>query len=113
MRFDFSHGANRDRPEPMLTLTEPPAFSGACMGRPGCIQAIVGCLGLPSAHMRLRRAAVEIQQSSRSWHLPSSPHAVEWLCLTLRPEPAVGPKGGGAHGVGGELAEPAVKRARG
>ena len=32
VRFDFSHGASQGRPEPMLTLTEPPAFSGACTG---------------------------------------------------------------------------------
>ena len=32
VRFDFSHGASHDRPEPMLTLTEPPAFSGVCTG---------------------------------------------------------------------------------
>jgi len=83
VRFDFSHGASHDRPEPMLTLTEPPAFS------------------------------VEIQQSSRSWHLPSSPHAIEWLCLTLRPEPVAGIKGDDAHDVDGKLTEPAVKRARG
>lgn len=81
VRFDFSHGARHDRPEPILTLTEPPAFS------------------------------VEIQQSSRSWHLPSSPHADEWLCLTLRPTPSAGRKEG-AHDVDGEQREPAVKRPR-
>ena len=32
VRFDFSHGVSQGRPEPMLTLTEPPAFSGACTG---------------------------------------------------------------------------------
>ena len=70
-------------------------------------------LHMLAAHLGLCRAAVEIQQSSRSWHLPSSPHAIEWLCLTLRPEPVAGIKGDDAHDVDGKLTEPAVKRARG
>lgn len=81
MRFDFSHGERPDRPPPELTLTEPPRFS------------------------------VEIQRGAHGWHLPSSPHGAEWLCLSPRPDNMGG--NGDADEADAQAGEPAAKRLRG
>ena len=68
IHFDFSHGAQLDRPEPAISLREPPAFSA-----------------------EIQRSEGDDAARSR-WHLPVGPDAAEWLCVALGRE---GSDGGG------------------
>ena len=62
------HGAQTDRPEPAISLREPPAFSA-----------------------EIQRSEGDDDARSR-WHLPVGPDAAEWLCVALGRE---GSGGGG------------------
>ena len=62
IHFDFSHGAQSDRPEPVISLREPPAFS---------------------VEIQRSEGARDDDDARARWHLPVGPDAAEWLCVAL------------------------------